>query len=296
MKPRVLFIQLITIFSVIILFNACSKNASGRAGTVEEVDGITIVKNPIEPLNPELQIAFEEDLTIGVEEGNENYMFGNEVFVNTDDEGNFYVTDGDRKTVRKFDSKGIFLKSIGRAGQGPGEFQNISEVKFDIEENIYLYDVDNQRISFLDKEGSYLKSIKAPSFFERVVVNSRGSYIARSVDNVEVGQGKKWDYFYGFFDDDFNLVAEFLRLPQEVKSIDKNNASPAQIFADSLSREAFVPFVNYTLDENDIIYFGYPKNYEIRVFSPEGKLTKIIQRDHKPIEINASHKNISCKT
>jgi hypothetical protein len=289
MKTRILFITAIT-FSLLILFNACGEQKAHGQRTIEEPDGVTVVKNPLEPLNPEMQIIFEEDLTIGVEEGDENYMFGSQVFVNTDDEGNIYVTDWDRKTVRKYDSNGNFLQSIGRLGQGPGEFQDISEVRFDIEGNIYLNDLKIQRISFLSKEGNYLKGIKFPIIFERVVINSKGFYIAMSADNVELGKSKKWDYVYGLFDENFNLMAEFLRLPQEANAKDKNADSIAQVIADSLSKEAFVPFVNYVLGKNDSIYFGYPKNYEIKVYSPEGKLGKIIQRDFEPVEIGERHK------
>jgi len=290
MKSRTLFICIITFFSVFILFNACGQQTSEWRGTIEEVDGVTIVKNPIEPLNPELHITFEEDITIGAEVGDENYMFGSQVFMNTDDEGNFYVTDWDRKTVRKYDPDGKFLHSIGRPGQGPGEFQDVSEVRFDVEGNIYLNDVKNQRISFLKKDGNYIKGIKTPTVFERVVMISKGFYIAMSADNVELGKSKKWDYFYGLFDDNFKLLAEFLRLPQEANAQYKNPDSLTQVMADSLSREAFVPFVNYVLGINDSIYFGYPKNYEIKVYSPEGKLKKIIKRDFKPVEISEMHK------
>jgi len=290
MKTRILSITTITL-SLLILFNACGEQKALGQRTIEEVDGVTVVKNPLEPLKPELQIIFEEDLTIGVEDGDENYMFGSQLFVNTDDKGNIYVTDQDRKTVRKYDSNGNFLQSIGRSGQGPGEFQNISEVRFDIEGNIYLNDVKNQRISFLSKEGNYLKGVKFPTRFERVVINSKGFYIAKSVDNVKLGKGKKWDYFYGLFDDNFNLMAEFLRLPQEVNAKYKNADSIAQVLADSLSDMAFQPYVNYVLDKNDLIYFGYPENYEIKVYTSEGELKKIIQRDFEPVEISKRHKD-----
>jgi hypothetical protein len=288
MKTRVEFITTI-ILLLVILFNACGKQKARGQRTIKVANGVTVVENSLEPLNPELKIIFEEDLTIGVEDGDENYMFGSLVVMNTDDDGNFYVTDGDRNTVRKYDSNGHFLQSIGRPGQGPGEFQKISEVRFDIEGNIYLNDTQNQRISFLSKEGHYISAIKAPSFFERVAINSRGFYIAKSVDNIELGQGKKWDYIYGLFDNKFNLTAEFLRLPQEVKA-NKKADSIAQVVANSLSDMAFEPFVNYILDKNDMIYFGYPKNYDIKVYSLEGKLKKTIQRDFEPIEISKWHK------
>jgi len=290
MKTRILSITAIT-FSILILFSACRQQKSPWQGTIEEVDGVTIVKNPMKPLKPELQIIFEEDLTIGVEEGDENYMFGNQVFVNTDNKGNIYVTDGDRRTVRKYNSNGNFLQSIGRLGQGPGEFQDMSEVRFNSEGNIYLNDLKTQRLSFFSKEGNYLKGIKFPTIFERVVINSKGFYIAMSVDNVELGKGKKWDYFYGLFDENFNSMAEFLRLPQEVNVKNKNADSIAQLVADSLSEMAFQPYVNYDLDKNDLIYFGYPENYEIKVYSSEGMLRKIIQRDFKPVEIGERHKD-----
>jgi len=287
---RILSITIIT-FSLLILFNACGEQKAHGKRTIEEDNGVTVVKNPLEPLNPELQIIFEEDLTIGVEEGDENYMFGSLVVMNTDDEGNFYVTDGDRNTAKKYDSNGKFLRSIGRPGQGPGEFQNISEVRFNIEGNIYLNDVKNHRISFLSKDGNYLRVIKVPSVFERVVINSKGFYIAMNADNIELGQGKKWDYVYGLFDDNFNLIAEFLRLPQEVNAQSKKNEdSIVKVFADLLSGMAFEPFVNYVLDKNDLIYFGYPRNYEIKVYSSEGKLMNIIQRDFEPVEISERNK------
>lgn len=244
MKTRILSITTVT-FSLLILFNACGEQKVHGQRTIGEWDGATVVKNPPEPLNPELQIIFEEELTIGAKEGNKNYMFGGQVVMNTDDAGNFYVTDWDRKTVKKYDSNGNFLQSIGRSGQDPGEFQNISEVRFDIEGNIYLNDVDNQRISFLSKEGVFFKGIKVPSFFERAVINSKGFYIAMSADNIKLRKGKKWDYVYGLFDDNFNLMAEFLRLPQEANvQSKKNEDSIVKAFADLLSGKAFEPFVN----------------------------------------------------
>jgi hypothetical protein len=86
-------------------------------------------------------------------------------------------------------------------------------------------------------------------------------------------------------------MVEFLRLPQGVNGKGKNVDSIAQIVADSLSEEAFQPNVNYVLDKNDLIYFGYPENYEIKVYSSEGRLRKIIQRDFEPIEIGERHKD-----
>lgn len=169
----------------------------------------------------------------------------------------------------------------------------MSVVRFTGEGDIYLNDIKTQRLSFFTKQGDYLKGVKFPKLFERLTINSKGFYIARSADNVELGAGKKWDYFYALFDENFNSMAEFLRMPQEFdgkgKGKGKNEDSAAQVLADFLSDTAFQPKVHYALDKNDMVYFGYPEDYEIKVHSPEGKLMKIIQRDFEHVEIRQRH-------
>ena len=90
---------------------------------------------------------------------------------------------------------------------------------------------------------------------------------------------------------EFNLITEFLRLPQEAnaKSI-RSSDSLAKVYADYLSGLAYQPSVNYALDKSDLIYFGYPKDYKIKVYSPEGRLKKVIKRDFIPMKIREMHK------
>ena len=68
-------------FFCLLLFNACGEQLAQWEGNIEEIDGITFVRNPMKPLNPELQIKFEEELSIGVVDGDENYMFGNRILL-----------------------------------------------------------------------------------------------------------------------------------------------------------------------------------------------------------------------
>jgi len=119
---------------------------------VEEVDGVVVVSNPKEPIPKnglKKRIIFKEELSIGVIEGDENYMFGSRIRFNTDDEGNFYVSDRDNKRIQKYNSQGKYLLTIGREGQGPGEFEFLSMPRFDKENNIYVVDMRNSRVSFI---------------------------------------------------------------------------------------------------------------------------------------------------
>ncbi len=75
-------------------------------------------------------LIFKEELSIGVPEGDENYMFGSSVIFNVDDQGNIYATDWESKQIKKFGPDGQHILTFGRAGQGPGEFQNPGGVRF----------------------------------------------------------------------------------------------------------------------------------------------------------------------
>jgi hypothetical protein len=102
-------------------FFCCSSQKAEWQGTIEEVDGVKVVKNPEEPTYGENVFSLEEELSIGESEGPEEYILSIINSVAIDDKENIYVLDMQLKKVRVFDSKGQYLRTIGGgAGQGPG--------------------------------------------------------------------------------------------------------------------------------------------------------------------------------
>jgi len=74
---------------------SCSQQGAEINSAYETEDGAILVKNPANPVYRDMQIVivFTENLTIGAKDGDENYMFGNKIFVNADASGNIYVAD-----------------------------------------------------------------------------------------------------------------------------------------------------------------------------------------------------------
>lgn len=74
------------------------------------------------------------------------YLFTHPEHIRTDREGRIYVaegrTTGNRpgRSVRVFDSNGTSLGRLGRGGEGPGEFQNISAIALDSEQQLVVFD------------------------------------------------------------------------------------------------------------------------------------------------------------
>jgi len=288
------FVSIIVIFSALNYFT--KETFADEMNSIQKTDDVVVVSNPKTP-ETKMRIVFKEELSLGEVEGDENYMFGNGIAFNTDDEGKFYVSDYDNHRILKYDTEGKYLLTIGREGQGPGEFQSLSAARFDKDNNFYITDARNRRISFFDKDGKYLKQIRMTEIHVNPFINSKGFILANKFNISEEGNNQKRTSIYGLFDDKFNLVVELYKdetefpLPTGVDA-----SSMAEYIGKVFSLLAFRPQVITALANNDSIYLGYPDKYEINVYSHEGKPVRKITREYSPIPVNKKDKEIFVKT
>ncbi|MDH5466710.1 MAG: 6-bladed beta-propeller, partial [Candidatus Aminicenantes bacterium] len=172
-KFRFLLISIILIFLAMNYFPR--ESLSAEINTIQKSEDVVVISNSKTPeLN--LRIVFTEELSIGEVEGDENYLFGQNIFFNTDEDGNFYVSDLNNHRILKYDADGKHLLTIGREGQGPGEFGSLSLIRFDKDKNIYTNDAINNRVSFFDKEGKYLKQVRMTERYPQLIINSKNFF------------------------------------------------------------------------------------------------------------------------
>ena len=105
--------QIIITMCLIMLLNTCSQQKSDWQGTIEVVDGITIVKNHNKSLFGSFVFNLEEDLSIGGDPNKDEYYFPRRVSLTVDDEGNLYVIDSGNFRIQKYDFSGKYLLTIG---------------------------------------------------------------------------------------------------------------------------------------------------------------------------------------
>lgn len=74
-------------------------------------------------------------------------------------DGSIFVGDVQAAKVLLFDSAGRFVRSVGRAGAGPGEFQNMLWVRPYGADSIATYDAAQRRVSILDRTGRFVRSV-----------------------------------------------------------------------------------------------------------------------------------------
>lgn len=109
--------------------------------------------------NPRLSLKLI--MTIGgLNVTDENQIFGAPDEVALDNEGCLYVMDQGDRRIQKFGPDGHYLATIGRQGQGPGEFQLLSS--FDIDAQGLIYVNDLLKCKILNPKGRELKSFSLP--------------------------------------------------------------------------------------------------------------------------------------
>jgi hypothetical protein len=84
--------------------------------------------------------------------------FGDVRGIAVDDWGRLYAVDGQDAVIRVFDSLGHFVRSLGRRGQGPGEFDTPQGVAFGPDGHAYVYDAEARRLTVFDTSGSVIST------------------------------------------------------------------------------------------------------------------------------------------
>ena len=100
MKSKYKFLWAVILISIFTMSLACQKQKAEWQGTIEEVDGITVVKNPKAPIFGEDAFNLEEELSIGEAEEREEYIFSDIRDIAVDEESRIYILDSKESHIR----------------------------------------------------------------------------------------------------------------------------------------------------------------------------------------------------
>ncbi|NTV81008.1 MAG: 6-bladed beta-propeller, partial [Candidatus Aminicenantes bacterium] len=131
------------------------------AQKVETVDGVRVVHNEKGGLwGKTPKVALELVRKIGdIDTEDENVAFNYPADVAVDGDGNIYILDAANSRIQKFGPDGRFLATIGRKGQGPGEFIFPDAIGFDKDGNLIVADSAQARIHVIIDGGRDVRSI-----------------------------------------------------------------------------------------------------------------------------------------
>ncbi len=262
---------------------ADSRARDGRQNRTEK--GIPVVHNPRELRLPPgaKRLVLAEELTIGRGE-DKNCQFAELRSVQADSEGRIYAIDGRECTVKVFDAEGRFLRTIGRKGQGPGEFSAPSRNIITSQDDLVVLDVGNRRLSFFEKDGDLIKELSTAKWrFVRFRVNARGEIYADLMEVSERGE----------------VVQNMTKFSPDLATSTVLASEPRPMAPDRL--DPYPPGFAHGMTRDGGLAWAVDTRYEITVVDPDGnprlKIVKdpvsnpVRERDRKDI-LERDYKNL----
>jgi hypothetical protein len=159
-----------------VLAAACSERSTpavSSGGAEVDSAGVRIVESPARADLPRWSVD-ATPTTIGVVEGPADYTLHRVGSGRVLPDGRIVIANN-RTELRFYDRDGVHLRTVGRRGEGPGEFRDIGGLVL-ARDTLFVYDRSNQRLTFLSPAGEVLGS--APSGAAGVWVGSRASLAA----------------------------------------------------------------------------------------------------------------------
>ena len=238
-------------------------------GKIVKEGEMTIVQNPKEPLYREPILSLKEEIVLGGGKAQGESAFSRAWSIAVDNDGNIYVGDLKQTCVKVYDKAGVYLRTIGRRGQGPGEMGTVESVAIS-HDNQELIVCDFSSLIIFDLQGRFKRNLGFRGLAARASLDRQGNILAMIADI----RGRR----------------DILRLFGPNMTISDIIAIP-----DPPDRNMYSPRAYWILDSQDRLIFGYPKTYEISFYDEHMKVVKKILREYEPVKVTQEDKKIYMK-
>ena len=253
---------------------------AGWKGKIMTEEGVRVVVNPAEPLYGEIKLDLVEEIRIG-KEGDDRTQFYRIRDIAADPQGNIYVDDYSNGRVQVFDPQGGFLRTIGRPGQGPGEFENPTLIRFGGREGRLLVMDRFQRINLFDGQGLYIRSSMPERSFDNYFPDAADGFVAV----MRTGSGK-----------DLTSGHALCRLDANGKTRAVLAEFPSNLHMERRGEGTLVVTTGYEMTlyaaplAGQGLVYGHSKDYELVVLGPEDRMVLVIRQDEPRPEFTSKEK------
>jgi hypothetical protein len=219
-------------------------------------------------------------------------IFHRAILGEVDSDGNIFVIDAGNSRIQKYNKEGKYIQTIGRQGQGPGEFERPSSLYLDSENNIYVED-SGQKVHIFNKEGEFKNAITLTDYGRPITrglsITKEGNLIAQTLSRGERKSDMPMDSDM-FFNIDLisqegtttKTVASFPWVRSKGIKTERGFTWPNSLCSPHL---CLCP-----INENLTLY-GYSIDYSLCAVNSKGELVYIIKKDEPPQPITKAEKD-----
>jgi hypothetical protein len=275
MKSKTRIVSIALSISAFMIFVSCQKQKAEWKGTIEEIDGVKVIINPEEPLYDEVELELELDLSIGGEDVDEKYSFIRAADIEVDKEGNIFILDFRPCRIQKYDKNGNYLKTIGREGQGPGEWERALAMSLDTKGRIHVK--ERGEIHIFDKNGEYIKSMKADYQISSDIMSNGGNLLF-CTGPIYSEEGVSLDVI--LLDSDGKKVDTIASFPDPTVVLRKS-ASGGRRDTIMGFPPPYSPGLYFCSLSERLGIYGYSSEYKLCVVNSSGETVYRIEKDEK---------------
>jgi 6-bladed beta-propeller len=150
--------------SALILGIACATDESRSGVTMRDSAGVRIVESsrPVWDSTTRWQVSPTPTLSIGTVDGAADYQFTRIVGASRFGDSTIAVGDAGSMSIRFFDANGKLVRSVGRMGNGPGEFRTLQSLRR-AGDSLDVFDRRVNRMTVFDRGGAVVRTIQLPT-------------------------------------------------------------------------------------------------------------------------------------
>ena len=134
--------------------------SDGWSGTIDTLSPgeIVVISNDEPRWEPEDRWQILEELRLGSDTGDDAILFGSIRSFDVDVRGQVYVLDDQSQEIHVFDPDGKLIRTVGREGAGPGEFERAAAVDVSHTGEIWVMQMQKGQLTILDAGGNYQRT------------------------------------------------------------------------------------------------------------------------------------------
>jgi len=256
-------------------FAFAQSGPAGWKGRIVVANGIKTVKNPEQPLHGEFRFELEEEWAIGGDpEKEDSYFPKGTSGLAVDEEGNLFVSDWANARVQMYDKTGKYVRTIGRKGQGPGEFRSPGRLQIDGSGRLCVF--DSRAIHVFDKAGRFAEKIPSMAVNDPFLLSS-GAVCWR-----EYVSGKPGAFMEAIYKKEPNEPA-----PQTITRFRGEFKEGQTVFV----RHVYTSGASLTPIDGSSFAYGFSADYRFFIADASGQTVLIVEKEEAPAKITAAEKD-----
>lgn len=267
-----------------------------REGRVDTLpSGTIVVSNSMRGLwDSSAAWTVVEDLRIGSADGDDaDAAFGSVRGLAVDSHDRIYVLDYQSQGIRVFDRDGHHVRTVGRKGDGPGEFRGAQALAVDPADRLWVLDRQAARYTVLDSAGGFAASYPREAYFLRTGEIWGVAPSGEVVDSWTVGSGSasepqrtgvfRFDPATGGRDS--LLLPPFDRPTYDVV-VRRGTTTNEFLFPVPFTSDELLAF-----DSRGLLWRAMSGTYEVALLSLTGDTLLVLRREYRSIPVSGEDRD-----